>query len=114
MFRTKYLSVTVFCSKENTFTCGVWLASQEWQNAPTEAYFVFPKQEPVQCPVSSATERNIVRQKCEKLGKKWSSVWRPEGGARGREGDKICGLVAEKMNVTTFPNQQFPRGIMVR
>ena len=91
----------------------MWLASQEWQNAPSEAYFVFPKQEPVQCPVSSATERNIVRQKCVKLGKKWSSVWTPEGGARGREGDKICGLVAEKMNVTTFPNQQFPRGIMV-
>ena len=100
-------------SKHNTFTCGVWLASEEWQTAPTEAYFVFPSQEPVQCPVSSATERNVVSQKCKKLGKKWSSVWSPEGGARGREGDKLCGLVADNLNVTTFPNQQFPRGIMV-
>ena len=103
----------VYHSKQDTFTCGVWLTSEEWQNAPTEAYFVFPKQEPIQCPVSSTTERNIVSQKCKKLGKKWSSVWTPEGGARGREGDKICRLVADRMNVTAFPNQQFPRGIMV-
>ena len=46
-------------------------------------------------------------------GKKWSSVWSPTGGAKGREGDRICKLVADNMNVTSFPNQRFPRGIMV-
>ena len=102
-----------FVSKHNTFTCGVWLSSEEWQAAPTEAYFVFPSQERVQCPVSSARERNVVSEKCQKLGAKWSSVWSPQGGAKGREGDKICGLVADNMNVTAFPNPQFPRGIMV-
>ena len=32
---------------------------------------------------------------------------------RVRQGDKLCSLAAERLNVTTFPNQQFPRGIMV-
>ena len=30
-------------------------------------------------------------------GKKWSSVWSPTGGAKGREGDRICKLVADNM-----------------
>ena len=55
-------------SKPGTWTCGVWLASQEWQNSPPEAYFVFPKQEPIQCPVSSTRERNVVSNKCKTLG----------------------------------------------
>ena len=46
-------------------------------------------------------------------GKKWASVWNPELGVKGREGDKICQLVADRLNVTSFPNRVFPRGIMV-
>ena len=40
-------------------------------------------------------------------------MWNPELGVKGREGDKICQLVADRLNVTSFPNQVFPRGIMV-
>ena len=57
-------------SKENTWTCGVWLAAEEWQNEPTQAYFVFPKQEPVSCPVNSGAERSIIRPKCKRLGER--------------------------------------------
>ena len=46
-------------------------------------------------------------------GEKWASVWNPELGVRERQGDKLCTLAAERLNVTSFPNQQFPRGIMV-
>ena len=46
-------------------------------------------------------------------GKKWASVWNPELGVKGREGDKICQQVADRLNVTSFPNRVFPRGIMV-
>ena len=58
----------IWSSKENTWTCGVWLAAEEWQNSPTEAYFVFPKQEPIDCPISATTERNVISNKCKKLG----------------------------------------------
>ena len=34
-------------------------------------------------------------------------------GVRQREGDKLCQLAQDRLNVTSFPNQQFPRGIMV-
>ena len=47
-------------------------------------------------------------------GNKWAQLWDPEAGLRGREGDKICQLVADKLNVTSFPNSIFPRGIMVK
>ena len=30
-----------------------------------------------------------------------------------REGDKICQMVSEKLNVTQFPTKVFPQGIMV-
>ena len=48
---------------------------------------------------------------CE--GEKWAGVWNPEVGVGVRQGDKLCSLAAERLNVTSFPNQQFPRGIMV-
>ena len=47
-------------------------------------------------------------------GKKWAELWKPELGVKGREGDKICQIVSSRLNVTSFPNQVFPRGIMVR
>ena len=117
-------------SKENTWTCGVWLASEEWQSAPTEAFFVFPKQEEIKCPVSAFKERSVIAAKCKRLGnyviivldtdadmlrpgEKWASVWKPEVGVRVRQGDKLCSLAQERLNVTSFPSQQFPRGIMV-
>ena len=46
-------------------------------------------------------------------GEKWASVWKPEVGVRVRQGDKLCSLAQERLNVTSFPSQQFPRGIMV-
>ena len=123
----------IYWSKETTWTCGVWLASEEWQNEPTEAFFVFPKQEEIQCPVSAFKERSVIASNCKRLGntmvtrrilkgfirfyyslgEKWASVWNPEVGVRVRQGDKLCSLAAERLNVTSFPNQQFPRGIMV-
>ena len=120
-------------SKEDTWTCGVWLAANEWQLEPTEAYFVFPKQNRIECPVSAYKERSEVAENCKRLGqnriadrehkvlnfnvessgKKWANVWSPEVGVRQREGDKLCQLAQDRLNVTSFPNQQFPRGIMV-
>ena len=59
----------IYWSKQTTWTCGVWLASEEWQNEPTEAFFVFPKQEEIQCPVSAFKERSVVASSCKRLGK---------------------------------------------
>ena len=59
----------IYWSKKTTWTCGVWLASEEWQNEPTEAFFVFPKQEEIQCPVSAFKERSVVASNCKRLGK---------------------------------------------
>ena len=55
-------------SKEDTWTCGVWLAANEWQLEPTEAYFVFPKQNRIECPVSAYKERSEVAENCKRLG----------------------------------------------
>ena len=55
-------------SKEDTWTCGVWLAANEWQLEPTEAYFVFPKQSRIECPVSAYKERSEVAENCKRLG----------------------------------------------
>ena len=89
-------------------------------------------QEEIKCPVSAFKERSVIAAKCKRLGnyvinvldsdadmlfvrpgEKWASVWKPEVGVRVRQGDKLCSLAQERLNVTSFPSQQFPRGIMV-
>ena len=46
----------------------MWLAANEWQLEPTEAYFVFPKQNRIECPVSAYKERSEVAENCKRLG----------------------------------------------
>ena len=68
----------IYWSKESTWTCGVWLASEEWQNEPTEAFFVFPKQEEIQCPVSAFKERSVIASSCKRLGKTLKLASKPQ------------------------------------
>ena len=67
-FCRQYYTVESLPSKEDTWTCGVWLAANEWQLEPTEAYFVFPKQNRIECPVSAYKERSEVAENCKRLG----------------------------------------------
>ena len=102
-------------STDRSWTCGVFLAGDFWQAHPTENYFVFPQQMKTECPVSALRERTEMNTVCKKLGKKWSAKWSATSvGRSGREGDKICKMVADNLNVTKFPSQIFPQGIMVR
>ena len=64
----RHYNIVVSPSKEDTWTCGVWLAANEWQLEPTEAYFVFPKQNRIECPVSAYKERSEVAENCKRLG----------------------------------------------
>ena len=92
----------------------MFLAGDSWQASPTENYFVFPQQMKTTCPVSSQQERNTISSTCKRLGKKWSAKWSATAvGRRGREGDKICKIVADRLNITEFPSEVFPQGIMV-
>ena len=68
----------------------------------------------IECPVSALTERTEISNVCKKLGKRWSAKWSPTSvGRKGREGDRICQMVSDKLNVTQFPTKVFPQGIMV-
>ena len=103
-----------FLSTNSSWTCGVFLAGDSWQSEPTENYFVFPQQMKTTCPVSSQQERNTISSVCKRLGKKWSEKWSATAvGRSGREGDTICKIVADRLNITEFPSQVFPQGIMV-
>ena len=62
----------------------------------------------------SVVTTNINVKVCARLGDNWSTKWSATAvGRSGREGDKICRMVADKLNITEFPSKVFPQGIMV-
>ena len=36
-----------------------------------------------------------------------------EGGARGRNGDRICQIAAKELRASNIPNEEFPLGLQV-
>ena len=48
-------------------------------------------------------------------GQNWGSKWAPEqGGARGRNGDRICQIASKELRASNIPNEEFPLGLQVR
>ena len=47
-------------------------------------------------------------------GQNWGSKWAPEqGGARGRNGDRICQIASKELRASNIPNEEFPLGLQV-
>ena len=59
----------------------------------------------------------MVRRKESKYyskGQSWGSKWAPEqGGARGRNGDRICQIAAKELRASNIPSEEFPLGLQV-
>merc|ERR1712154_176925 len=94
-------------SKSDSWRCGFFLASAE-DGLPRATYFVVQQHFPIQCPAKIFRKRNMERD-CKIQGQSWGAKWNPEeGGARGRNGDRICQIASKELGTRDIPNKEYP------
>ena len=117
-------------SNSASWRCGFFLVSAS-DGLPRATFFVVQQHFPAQCPAKIFRTRNMERDckiqvKCFHhqylmfslrtiQGQNWGSKWAPEqGGARGRNGDRICQIASKELRASNIPNEEFPLGLQVR
>eukprot|EP00090_Calanus_glacialis_P032590 TRINITY_DN5399_c0_g1_i1.p1 TRINITY_DN5399_c0_g1~~TRINITY_DN5399_c0_g1_i1.p1 ORF type:complete len:167 (+),score=37.62 TRINITY_DN5399_c0_g1_i1:75-575(+) len=99
-------------SNSASWRCGFFLVSAS-DGLPRATYFVVQQHFPAQCPAKIFRTRNMERD-CKIQGQNWGSKWAPEqGGARGRNGDRICQIASKELRASNIPNEEFPLGLQI-
>lgn len=112
-------------SNSASWRCGFFIVSAS-DGLPRATYFVVQQHFPAQCPAKIFRTRNMEKDckiqvggvKIHKdhiqtiQGQNWGKKWVPEqGGAKGRNGDRICQIASKELRASNIPNQEFPLGL---
>merc|ERR1739838_1031882 len=99
-------------SNSASWRCGFFIVSAS-DGLPRATYFVVQQHFPAVCPAKIFRTRNMEKE-CKTQGQSWGSKWAPEqGGARGRNGDRICQIAAKELRASNIPSEEFPLGLQI-